>query len=138
MLQPSEMRASQLASPGHDPREESVGELVSRLVEDGRAYARAEVDLVKRIARHRANRAKSGAILLGIGVTLLLCSLTALVLALVLGLATLIGPFGAGMAVFLVLAVAGGILASSGAKGLAALGGDEEEKEALARAEART
>jgi hypothetical protein len=74
--------------------------------------------------------------LLGIGITLLLCSLTALILALVLGLATLIGPFGAGMAVFLVLALAGALLARSGAKGLAALGGDEDEKAALARAEA--
>lgn len=132
MLPPPE-----LASPARDPRDESIGELVRRLIEDGRAYARAELDLVKRIARHRANRAKSGAVLLGVGVTLLLCSLTALVLALVLGLATLIGPFAAGIAVFLVLAIAGGLLARTGARGLAALGGDEEEKAALARAEAR-
>ena len=137
MLQPSEVRSAQLASATNDPRDESIGELVSRLAEDGRAYARAELDLVKQIARHRAGRAKSGAILLGIGIVLLLCSLTALVLALVLGLATLIGPFGAGMGVFLVLAIAGGVLARSGAKGLAALGGDEDEKAALSRAEAR-
>ena len=122
-------------SPAQDPREESIGELVSRLMEDGRAYARAELDLVKQIARRRAAKAKKGAMLIGIGVTLLLCSLTALVLALVLGLATLIGPFGAGMVVFLVLAVGGGLLARSGARGLAALGGDEEEKQALTRAE---
>lgn len=121
--------------PDIEPRDESIGELFNRLVEDGRAYARAEIDLIRQIARHRAARAKSGAILLGVGVTLLLCSLTALVLALVLGLATLIGPFGAGMVVFLVLAVAGGLLARAGAKGLAALGGDEEEKAALAKAE---
>ncbi len=137
MLQPSEGRGDALASPSHDPRDETIASLASRLMEDGRAYARAELDLVKRIAAHRAAKAKSGAVLLGIGVTLLLCSLTALVLALVLGLATLIGPFGAGMAVFAVLAIAGGVLAMSGAKGLAALGGDEEEKRALARAEAR-
>lgn len=137
MLQPSDGRGGEFASSSHDPRDESIGELANRLIEDGRAYARAELDLVKRIARHRTAKAKSGAILLGIGITLLLCSLTALVLALVLGLATLIGPFGAGMAVFLVLAIAGGLLAMSGAKGLAALGGDEEEKAALARAEAR-
>jgi len=118
-----------------DPRDESIGDLVTRLVEDGRAYARAELDLVKQIARHRASKAKSGAVLLGIGITLLLCSLTALVLALVLGLATLIGPFAAGMVVFLVLAIAGGLLARSGAKGLAALGGDEAEKAALDKAE---
>jgi hypothetical protein len=136
MLQPSEARSETLASQAHDPRDESIGALVSRLMEDGRAYARAELDLVKRIAAHRATKAKSGAILVGIGLVLLLCSLTALVLALVLGLATLIGPFAAGMAVFLVLAMAGGLLARSGAKGLAALGGDEDEKTALARAEA--
>ncbi|WP_166038702.1 phage holin family protein [Sphingosinicella sp. YJ22] len=121
--------------PDIAPGDESIGELFSRLVEDGRAYARAELDLVRQIARHRAAKAKTGAILLGVGITLLLCSLTALVLALVLGLATLIGPFGAGMAVFLVLAAAGGLLARAGAKGLAALGGDEEEKAALAKAE---
>jgi len=136
VLQPIEGRGD-LASPSSDPRDAGIGELVSRLLEDGRAYARAELDLYKRIAGHRAGKAKSGAVLLGIGIVLLLCSLTALVLALVLGLATLIGPFGAGMAVFLLLAVIGGLLARAGAKGLAALGGDEEEKAALARAESR-
>lgn len=129
------LRPVEVSPPASDPRDESIGELVSRLVEDGRAYARAELDLVKRIARHRAGRAKSGAILLGIGVTSLLCALTALVLALVLGLATLVGPFGAGMAVFAVLAGIGGLLAYAGVNGLAALGGDEAEKEALAKAE---
>lgn len=125
------------ASQANDPRDETIGALVKRLLDDGRAYARAELDLVKRVAKHRAAKAKSGAMLLGIGITLLLCSLTALVLALVLGLATLIGPFGAGMVVFLALAIAGGLLARSGAEGLASLGGDDEEKAALARAEAR-
>jgi hypothetical protein len=135
MLQPTEREGGAAAPQADDAHNATIGALVSRLVEDGRAYARAEVELVKRIAKHRAAKAKSGAMLVGIGVTLLLCSLTALVLALVLGLATLIGPFGAGMTVFVVLAIAGGLLARSGAKGLAALGGDEEEKAALARAE---
>lgn len=135
MPQPAERPGGSLASQVDDPREETIGTLVSRLVEDGRAYARAELDLVKRIARHRAAKAKSGAVLVGIGITLLLCAQTALVLALVLGLATWIGPFGAGMVVFAVLALVGGLLAWSGVKGLAALGGDDEEKAALARAE---
>lgn len=128
---------SGFASQAEDPRGESIGGLISRLVEDGKAYARAELDLVKRIARHRAAKAKSGAILVGIGLTLLLCGQTAFVLALVLGLATLIGPFGAGMVVFAVFTIVGGLLALSGAKKLAAIGGDDEEKAALARAEAR-
>jgi len=129
------LKRVEVTPPSHEPRDETIGELVSRLLEDGRAYARAELDLVKQIARHRAAKAKSGAILLGAGVTLLLCALTAFVLALVLGLATLIGPFAAGMVVFAVLAGAGGLLARSGAKGLSALSGDEEEKAALAKAE---
>lgn len=129
------LKRVEVTPPSHEPRDETIGELVSRLLEDGRAYARAELDLVKQIARHRAAKAKSGAILLGAGVTLLLCALTAFVLALVLGLATQIGPFAAGMVVFVVLAGAGGLLARSGAKGLSALGGDEEEKAALAKAE---
>lgn len=136
MLQPTEVRTVRVVEPaGHDPRDESIGELVTRLVEDGRDYARAELDLIKQIARHRASRAKTGAMLLGVGITLLLCSLTALVLALVLGLATLIGPFAAGMAVFLVFAIAGGLLAKKGVDGLSALSGDEEEKRALERGE---
>lgn len=137
MAQMPEGRGGDLASQVDDPNAASIGGLVSRLVEDGKAYARAELELVKRIAKHRAGRAKSGAVLVGIGLVLLLCGQTALVLALVLGLATLIGPFGAGMVVFAVLTVAGGLLAWSGSKGLAAIGGDDEEKAALARAEAR-
>jgi hypothetical protein len=124
-----------LASQANDPRDESIGGLVKRLVEDGKAYARAEIDVLRQVARHRARRAKAGAGLLGIGIVFLLCALQALVLALVLGLATLIGPFGAGMAIFAVFALVGLLAARAGAKGLAALGGDGEEDAALARAE---
>ncbi len=129
------LRHVEVSPPSHEPGEETIPALFQRLIDDGKAYARAEVNLVKQIARHRAGKAKGGVVLLGIGVTLLLCSLTALVLALVLGLATLIGPFAGGMVVFLAFAIAGGLLARSGAKGLAALGGDADEKAALAKAE---
>lgn len=124
-----------LASQANDPRDESIGGLVKRLIDDGKAYVRAELDLLKQIARHRGQRAKKGVGLLGIGIVFLLCALQALVLALVLGLATLIGPFGAGMAIFAILALIGLLAARAGAKGLAALGGDPEEKAAIARAE---
>lgn len=124
-----------LASQANDPREESIGGLFKRLIDDGKAYARAEIDVLRQVARHRAGRAKAGAGLLGIGIVLLLCALQALVLALVLGLATLIGPFGAGMSVFVLFAIAGLLAARAGAKGLAALGGDKEEAAALALGE---
>ena len=57
--------------PMRDPREERVADLIGTLVEDGRAYARAEVDLLKQIARHRAGRARNGAVLLAAGAVLL-------------------------------------------------------------------
>ena len=81
-------------------------------------------------------RRQSGtAILLTAGAVLGLSALTALILGSVLGLATLIGPVLAGLAVALVLAVAGYVLVRIGISGLGALSGDEEERQALARGE---
>ena len=54
-------------APAQDPHEESIGDLFGRLVEDGRAYARAEIDLIKQIARHRAARARNGLIMVAAG-----------------------------------------------------------------------
>ena len=122
-------------SPGQDPRDESIGDLFGRLIEDGRAYARAEVDLVKEIARHRAGRARTGLILVGAGAVLLLSSLTALILGLVLGLAALIGPVLAGLAIAAALAGIGYVLIRFGISGLRALGGGEDEAEAVRRGE---
>ncbi|WP_114951288.1 phage holin family protein [Sphingosinicella terrae] len=122
-------------SPAHDPRDEGISDLVSRLLEDGRAYARAELDLVKQIARHRADRARNGLIALAAGAVLLLSSLTALILGLVLGLAVLIGPVLAGIAIAAALAGIGYLLVRIGLGGLRALSGDEEEKQAIARGE---
>ena len=124
-----------MATPAQDPREETIADLVSRLVEDGRSYARAEIDLLKQIARHRAGRARTGLVLVGAGAVLGLSALTALVLGLVLGLATLIGPLAAGLVVTAVLAGAGYALIRFGLGGLRALSGDEEERQAVARGE---
>lgn len=122
-------------APVRDPREESVGDLVGRLIEDGRTYARAEIDLLKEIARHRAEKARTGLILLVAGGVLLLSSLTALVLGLVLGLAELTGPLLAGLIIAALLAGTGYLLVRVGLKGLRSLSGDEEEKQAVARGE---
>ncbi|HEX8640239.1 MAG TPA: phage holin family protein [Allosphingosinicella sp.] len=124
-----------MATPAQDPRDQSIPDLVSQLVEDGRAYARAEIDLLKQIARHRAGRARTGLVLVGAGALLALSALTALVLGLVLGLATLIGPLAAGLAVTAVLAGLGYLLIRFGLTGLRALSGDEEERRAVARGE---
>ena len=122
-------------APAQDPSDESIGDLVGRLIEDGRGYARAEIDLLKQIARHRAARARTGLIMLVAGALLALSALTALILGLVLGLATLIHPVLAGLVVAAVLAGIGYGLVRYGLAGLRALGGDEEERQAVARGE---
>lgn len=116
-----------------EPQNESIADLVTRAVEEGRTYARAEIDLYKAIARHRATRAKSGAVFLAVAAVLGWFAITALILGLVLGLATLIGPLGAGLAVSAVLGIAAFLLLRKGIAGLGALSGDEEEQAALDR-----
>ena len=122
-------------APAQDPRDESIGDLFGRLIEDGRTYARAEIDVLKEIARHRAERARTGLILLVAGGVLLLSSLTAFVLGLVLGLAELTGPLVAGIIIAVALAGIGYMLIRFGIAGLRALGGDEEERQAIAEGE---
>jgi hypothetical protein len=124
-----------LDAPAQEPEEESIGDLFGRLVDDGRAYARAELDVLRQIARHRAARARNGLIMLAAGGVLLLTSLIALTLGLVLGLAALIGPVLSGLAIAAVLAGIGYGLIRYGTSGLRALGGDEEERQAIARGE---
>lgn len=115
--------------------EAPIPDLVTRLIDETKAYARAEVDLYKAIAQHRTQKAKKGGIALAAGGILLWFAGIALVLGLVLGLATLIGPLAAGLAVTAVLGVVGFLLVRSGSKEMGALAGDEEEREALERGE---
>lgn len=122
-------------APADDPREESIGDLFGRLVDDGKAYARAELDLYKEIAAHRAGRARSGFVACVIGGVLIFCAVLALLLGSVLALAQLIGPLLAGLAIFALLGLVGFLLIRSGAAGLAALKGGEDEAEALKRGE---
>ena len=124
-------------APVQDPREESIGDLFGRLMDDGRSYARAEIDLYKQIALHRAGRARTGLVALIAGGVLLLSSLTALIFGFVLGLAVLIGPVLAGLAVAAALAIGGYVLVRYGLAGVRALSGDEEERQALSRGETR-
>ena len=116
-----------------DPQDESIGTLLGRLADDGRAYVKAEIGVYKAIAARRAARARSGLIALAIGAVLLISSITALLLGLVLWLSTLIGPLLAGLAVAAALILVGFLLVRVGISGLRALGGDEAEREALSR-----
>ena len=95
-------------TPGDTDR--PVGELVHELIEDGKAYARAEVGLVKAMTRAKANALKLPAILFGVAFLLSLAAITALAVGVAMALATLIGPLAGGIAAFLLFAgVAGGL-----------------------------
>lgn len=100
------------------PDERPVGELVHDLVENGKAYAKAEVDLAKATAMAKANAVKIPGIMFGIALVVVLSAVTVLGVAGVLGLAPLIGPVLGGIAVFLIMAAIAGGCAWYGAKRL--------------------
>jgi Ni/Fe-hydrogenase subunit HybB-like protein len=120
-----------LDGPEEDPREESIGELFGRLVEDGRSYAEAELALIKAIAQYRAQRAGRALAALGAGAVLLLSAVTALVIGLVLGLSRYMSPFLAGLLVAALLAGGGWLLVRNGLAGMKGLGRDKAEQQAI-------
>ncbi|MBA2920094.1 phage holin family protein [Sphingomonas sp. MAH-20] len=87
-----------------------IGQLFSQLVDDGKRYARAEVELYKAKAADKAQPVKRAAIYGGIALTLALSAVTALLVGLILALQTLVGPLAATLIVVLVtLILAGGL-----------------------------
>ena len=98
--------------PGPEPadNERPIGELVHELIEDGKAYARAEVGVMRAMAAAKADALKLPAILFGAAFVLLLASVTALAYGVAAGLATLIGPLAGGLVAFLLCAAAAGVL----------------------------
>ena len=98
------------ADPGPPPPERPVGELVHELIEEGKAYARAEIDLAKAIAEAKARALVLPAALFATAFVLALAAVTALALGVVLALAKFIGPLLAGIVGLIVFAaIAGGL-----------------------------
>jgi len=88
----------------------SIGTLVGRLVEDARGLAGAEIALVKARAGERIGAYKNAIVFFAIAGVLSLATLIALLVGLILSLATLVGP---GLATLIVvvamLAIAGAL-----------------------------
>lgn len=90
--------------------ERPIGELVHELVEESKAYARAEADLAKTIALAKAKALALPAGLLIAALFVAMAALDALAVGVVLALATLIGPLLAGIVGLLIFAaIAGGL-----------------------------
>ena len=120
-------------APGGDPTDETIGELVGRLVEDGRGYAEAEIALYKAIAEYRARRAGKALAALVAGWFLIATATTTLVIGAVLSLAAAIGPMWAGLAVGIPLLLGGGLLVRYSLAGIKGLARDKGEREAIER-----
>jgi protein-S-isoprenylcysteine O-methyltransferase Ste14 len=90
--------------------ERPIGELVHELVEEGKAYARAELDLAKAIAAAKAKALALPAALFVAAFVLALAAVTALALGVVMALAKFLGPLLAGLVGLLTFAAIGGIL----------------------------
>ena len=99
-----------MASGGIDQDEEPIGELVGRLIDEGKGYARAELGLARAKAEAKADSYKLPALLLAGAFLFLQAAVVVLCLAIADGLATLIGPLGGGLVATLVaLGIAGGL-----------------------------
>jgi hypothetical protein len=87
-----------------------IGQLFSQLVDDGKRYARAEVELYKAKAQEKAEPVKWAAIFGGTAAVLALSAVTALLVGLILSLEPQVGPFGATLIVVLVTFAIAGVL----------------------------
>ncbi len=90
--------------PPEPEDERPIGELVHQLVEEGKAYAQAELGVAKAVASAKADRLKVPAILLGAALLFAQAAVTVLAVAVFLGLLALVGPILAGLLAFLVFA----------------------------------
>ena len=98
------------AEPGPPPPERPIGELVHELIEEGKAYARAEIDLYKTIATSKARAFVLPMALFVTAFVLALAAVTALAVGVVIALAKFLGPFLAGIVGLLIFsAIAGGL-----------------------------
>ncbi|MEA3058614.1 MAG: hypothetical protein QOE50_26 [Sphingomonadales bacterium] len=95
---------------GPPPPERPVAELVHELIENGKAYARAEIDLAKAIAAAKGKALAIPAVLFGLAFICALAAVTALALGVVVALETFIGPLAAGFVGMLIFAAIAGLL----------------------------
>jgi hypothetical protein len=93
--------------PGPQP-ERPIGELVHELIEGGKAYAQAELDVAKTIAASKGKALVLPAALFGTALILSLAAVTALAVGVVIGLAKFIGPLAAGFIGMLIFAALAG------------------------------
>ncbi|HVF36791.1 MAG TPA: phage holin family protein [Sphingomicrobium sp.] len=99
-----------MANGGIDEDERPIGELFGQLIDNGKAYAKAEVGLAKASAEAKVDAAKKPALLGAAALLFLIAGVVVLSMTLALALATLIGPLAGGLIAALVtFGIAGGL-----------------------------
>lgn len=88
-----------------------IGELVSQLVDEVKAYAKAEAGLAKTIALAQVKALATPLILFVAALFIGSSAITALCVGIVLALATLVGPLAAGILAFLLIGGVAGLFA---------------------------
>ena len=82
---------------GDEVEEKPIGELFGRLIDEGKAYAKAELGLARASAEAKADQAKWPAILLFSALLFAQAAVTVAAVTVALALATLIGPLAGGL-----------------------------------------
>lgn len=88
--------------PEPETEAESIGELLTRLADDARAFGQAELDYYKTLVRERLRAGRTSLWMGGVALALAQAAGVALVVGLVMTLAPLVGP---GFATLIVVAV---------------------------------
>ena len=83
---------------GEDEADERpIGELFGQLIDEGKAYAKAELGLARASAEAKADAAKKPALLAAGALLFLIAGVVVLCMTLALALATLVGPLAGGL-----------------------------------------
>lgn len=98
------------ADPGPQGPERPIGELVHELIEQGKAYAQAEIGLVKAIAAAKGKALAMPVAMFAAAFICALAAVTALAVGVVITLETFIGPLAAGFVGMLIFAAIAGLL----------------------------
>jgi len=93
------------------PDDEALGDLLGRLVEDGKGYAQAEIGYYRTLARSKLRDARAMLWMGAVSIGLLSAALVALTVGLVLTLAQYVGPGWATLIVVVTISAIAGIMA---------------------------
>jgi lysozyme family protein len=96
--------------------EEGLGDLMSRLVADARAYATAEAAFLQETATSRVKAARGGAIMLVAALLFVSAAVTALIVGLLMTAAEQVGPAWGTLIVVVVTLLIAGLLGWLGAR----------------------